>query len=109
MKKIPLLIIGLFLISKPVLAADDATNKKILKDAIVGAVTGAVATEATQPPQSNFKPKKWHKHHHDDDDDDQGENHHHKKDKKRPHGWDMGKKTGWGNKDVPPGLAKKDE
>lgn len=25
----------------------------------------------------------------------------------RPHGWDMGQKKGWGNSDVPPGLANK--
>ena len=25
----------------------------------------------------------------------------------RPHGWDRGRKTGWGYCDVPPGLAKK--
>ena len=28
-------------------------------------------------------------------------------DKGRPPGWDKGKKTGWGNCDVPPGQAKK--
>ena len=26
----------------------------------------------------------------------------------RPPGWDRGRKTGWGNCDVPPGLAKKE-
>ena len=25
----------------------------------------------------------------------------------RPHGWDRGKKKGWGNRDLPPGQAKK--
>ncbi|MGH9787131.1 MAG: hypothetical protein ACRD4U_00330, partial [Candidatus Acidiferrales bacterium] len=25
----------------------------------------------------------------------------------RPHGWDRGRKVGWGNCDLPPGLAKK--
>ena len=85
-------------------AADAEANKKILRDALVGAVTGAVAVEATEVSDG--------KHHH------QGRDRKHpakknfhekkKKDKKRPHGWDMGKKTGWGDKDIPPGLAGKD-
>ena len=29
------------------------------------------------------------------------------KQKDRPYGWDQGKKTGWGDDDVPPGQAKK--
>ena len=95
-------------------AADDEANKKILKDAIVGAVTGAVAVEATKEdapapavqsavsePEKAAKLEKekykkknfgWKK-----------------KDKKRPHGWDMGKKTGWGEGDEPPGLSKKNK
>ena len=103
--------------------AIDAENQKILKDAVVGAVTGAVAAEATKDTPEvtsnvvagttpsdteHHKHKNFtHKHHHHDkggDDDDQG----HHKDKKRPHGWDMGKKTGWHGKDTPPGQSKKD-
>ena len=125
MKKILCLsfLLAALLLPKPCFSATDEENKKILKDAIVGAVTGAVAVEATKDEKApapapaattapgEAKKNFWHKkrhHHEDDDDDDQGE-HHHKKDKKRPHGWDMGKKTGWGDKDVPPGLAKKEK
>ena len=95
------------LLAGPAQAADEETNKKILKDAIVGAITGVAAVEATKDdaavssaagkaektekdgkgPKKNFGKKK--------------------KDKKRPYGWDQGKKTGWGDSDVPPGLAKK--
>ncbi len=32
----------------------------------------------------------------------------HRRDEHRPNGWDHGRKTGWGNNDVPPGQAKKD-
>ena len=93
----------LVLVSGSGSAADDQTNKQILRDALVGAVTGAVAAEATkdeavtavaaqegkQVTDTTNKRKK-------------------KKHKMRPHGWDQGKKTGWGDGDVPPGLAKKE-
>ena len=51
-------------------------------------------------------------HHEHDRDDHQGHDRdsHHEHDKQakaRPAGWDKGKKTGWGNCDVPPGQAKK--
>ena len=126
MKKEALVLGFVFLIVSPAMAATDEENKQILKDALVGAVTGAVAVEATnntpktveaaaESPTEVDKHKHWWKgkknfkekkrHHHDEDKD---ENHEHRKDKKRPHGWDMGKKTGWGDKDVPPGHAKKD-
>ena len=84
-------------VPETVFAAADEQNKQILKDAIVGAVTGAVAAEATKnrPEAATSDDKTKH------------QNFTKKKHKKRPHGWDMGKKTGWGGKDVPPGLAKK--
>ena len=107
-------------------AATAEENKSILKNALVGAMTGtaavlgskedapaaastsAVAAEEKEA-SKNFSGRK--RHHHDDDDqgeDSDGGHHHKHKEKKRPHGWDMGKKTGWGDKDTPPGLAKKD-
>ena len=100
-------------------AATTEENKNILKDALVGAMTGTAAVlgtnedapaasstpaadEAKKEGSKNFSSRKHHHH-----DDDQGEDHdddrHHKhKDKKRPHGWDMGKKTGWGGKTLRP-------
>ncbi len=84
--------------------AIDEAGKEVLKDAIIGAITGAAATEATTDSttvaenkggeaKKNFTVKRS------------------KKDKSRkgscPPGWDKGKKTGWGGKDLPPGLAKK--
>ena len=42
---------------------------------------------------------------HDRDDDRDGD--HDRDDRGRPPGWSKGKKTGWGNCDVPPGQAKK--
>ena len=123
MKKVlfSFIIMTSFFIPRSSFAATDEQNKQILKDAIVGAVTGVVSTEgskdkavpATAPetgkgPHKNFT-KKHHHHRHEDDDDDDDDDHdgHHDKDKHRPHGWDMGKKKGWGGKDVPPGLARK--
>jgi len=45
----------------------------------------------------------------DDDDDDQGRrDHDYHGPSRRPPGWQRGRKTGWGNCDVPPGLAKKE-
>ena len=125
MKKILSALIGLsfiFALLKPafVLAVDDETNKNILKNAITGAVTGAVATEATKDEkkeaatttatQTAEEKHHHHKGHRDNDDDDKDHDKDHKKfvkDKKRPYGWDQGKKTGWGGGDEPPGLAKK--
>ena len=100
-------------------AADEEANKKILKDAIVGAVTGAVAVEATKEgapivsealPVTAVEDSGVKRHQYRDKKHHPKKNFHEKKkkDKKRPHGWDMGKKTGWGDKDVPPGLAGKD-
>jgi hypothetical protein len=48
-------------------------------------------------------------HHEHDRDDYKGHDRDHDRDdhaKARPAGWDKGKKTGWGNCDVPPGQAK---
>ena len=109
MKQMLLLILMTvaFLAPKTSFAAPDEQNKKTLKEAVVGAVTGAVAVEATKEddvPASassedsggkahkNFSTRKRHPHRHDDGD--------------RPYGWSQGKKTGWGGKDLPPGLAK---
>jgi hypothetical protein len=33
--------------------------------------------------------------------------HHGRMNEHRPAGWDRGRKTGWGDRDVPPGQAKK--
>ncbi|GEM_PF-3798138 len=91
--------------------ASDSPAQTILKRALVGATTGATATAMSYEPKTNIQPKnvpgdevaaaaastepysrvknkKWKKGH-------------------RPPGWDKGKKTGWGDSDVPPGLAKK--
>lgn len=87
-------------------AADADTNKQILKDALVGAVTGAAAVEGTKDtskapeveekkeegPASEAKEKK--------------SKDHKSKEGHRPPGWDKGKKTGWQGADVPPGQQK---
>ena len=75
-------LMAIFSVPHKAMAADDETNKKILKDAIVGAVTGATATEATK-----------------EDPKESAEGH-------RPPGWDKGKKEGWNGGDEPPGFAK---
>ena len=84
------------------LAEEQDPNKKILKDAVVGAVTGTVAVEATkegspaataaEDPSDKHKHEKW-KHHHEE------EGHH-------PPGWDKGRKEGWDGNDTPPGFQK---
>ena len=104
-------------------------NKLILKRAVQGAVTGAVAAEfskddggkksgdsgafggiadaltkksSSQSDEDNDE---------DDYDDEQGKKHKHKKSKEgwRPPGWDRGKKVGWGGGDVPPGHQDREE
>ena len=104
MKKL-IWIVALLWISTAFAQTEDPNNK-ILKDAVVGAVTGAVAVEATkdEPSPAAGAPatpaeEKHHKH--------KNFTQKHHKDKKRPYGWDQGKKTGWGDSDVPPGQAKK--
>jgi hypothetical protein len=85
-------------------AADQETNKQILKDALAGAVTGAVAVEATKNTPSAVEAKKA------DATTTNIEPKHSQKNKSkeghRPPGWDKGKKTGWGGADVPPGQQK---
>ena len=105
-----LIAVGFFA-SQTSFAATTEENKNILKDALVGAMTGTAAvlgtnedTSVASTPAKNFSIRK--RHHHDDDDDYDGDHHHKHKDKKRPHGWDMGKKMGWGGKDTPPGQTK---
>ena len=117
MKKMGILL-GMALLCQPVLAADDAANKKILKDALVGAVTGAVAAEATAEDAPAVKAasavtdpavvekKKKSKERYEAKMKEKAE---HKNKKKRPYGWDQGKKEGWGGGDEPPGLSKKDK
>lgn len=107
MKKTYLILMFAMLLASPVFSATYEENKKILKDAIVGAITGAVSTEATKEDSVAgvaASEADVHKH---EKKKNKNFSHKDKKEKRRPHGWDMGKKTGWGNKDVPPGLAKK--
>lgn len=93
----------------------DTPSQTILKRALVGAATGATATKMAYEPKTNIEPKNV------PSDEpaviqaakastaslDRG-----KKSKKgkgknkkghRPPGWGKGKKTGWGDSDVPPG------
>ncbi len=116
MKKIISLLFALsLLIPKASFSQDEDPNKKILKDAIVGAVTGAVASEASkndanaQPTASAVKDALSSSSDKESDKDDKVKKNFgkKKKNKKRPHGWDQGKKTGWGDGDVPPGLRDK--
>ena len=59
---------------------------------------------------SSDKDKDKEKHHEDNDRDDRhagrGHGHEHQAAASNPPGWDKGKKTGWGDCNVPPGLAK---
>lgn len=116
MKKI-IATLFVFAVSIPsaALAQDEDPNKKILKDAIVGAFTGAVATEASKDgvaSQSTTKAVTDALSSSSDKESDKedrvkknfGKK---KKHKKRPYGWDQGKKTGWGDGDIPPGLRDK--
>ncbi len=99
------LVGAVLLACAPWLLAAEDTNKEILKQAIQGAITGAVASgdkdtakaveeAATDKAKDKVKDKSK-------------KNNFVKKKKKRPYGWDQGKKTGWGEGDEPPGLAKK--
>ncbi len=111
MKKAASLFLLAVLFASPAFCLTDEQNKKVLKDAVVGAITGAVATEATkdEPEPVSSTPAAEAKAEAQTHEKKKHKNFSHKKDKKRPHGWDMGKKTGWGDSDVPPGLAKKDK
>lgn len=100
--------VGLLLISATGWAQDE--NNKILKDALVGAVTGAVAAEATKEdgvPATNISPANKSKKEEAGEERKGKKAKKAKKEKKRPYGWDQGKKTGWGESDVPPGQKKK--
>ena len=94
----------------------DSPSQTILKRALVGAATGAVATKMSYEPKANFVPENVS--------DGQSaatevsaasalraSGKKSKKPKKekghRPPGWDKGKKIGWDGSDVPPGHAKK--
>jgi len=100
-------------VSHKVMAADNETNKKILKDAAVGAVTGATATEATKDESKKSVKDQKKDSDKDHDKDDVTKHRKHKKHKfaesHRPHGWDKGKKEGWDDKGMPPGLAGGEE
>ncbi len=116
MKKI-ITVLFLFSVFIPgaALAQDEDPNKKILKDAIVGALTGAVATEASKDGVSSQSTTKAvtdalsSSSDKESDKQDKVKKNFGKKKKikKRPYGWDQGKKTGWGDGDVPPGLRDK--
>lgn len=87
-------------LSHRAMAADDDANRKILRDAAVGAATGVAAVEGTkdEPKGSvqaqNGEPRKDH-----DKDGARRKGH-------RPPGWDKGKKEGWNGGDTPPGFKK---
>lgn len=116
MKKVFFMFTFAMLLASSAFCATAEENNKILKDAIVGAITGAVSTEGSKD-SSGTAVTEAVTDATDSDSDDKDEHHHgkhkHHKDKKnnfkpkkRPHGWDMGKKTGWGGKDVPPGKQE---
>jgi hypothetical protein len=50
---------------------------------------------------------RYHRRHDDDDDDDRGWRNNGRWNGSTPPGWQHGRKTGWGNSDLPPGQAKK--
>jgi hypothetical protein len=91
----------------------DTPSQTILKRALVGAATGATATTMAYQPKTNIQPKNVSNDTAIEALTDTASAERGKKGKKhkkghRPPGWDKGKKTGWGDSDVPPGLAKKD-
>jgi hypothetical protein len=119
MKKLVWLI-GVTAFCAQAYAADSETDKKILKDALVGAVTGAVAVEASngapaqtaapQTPVLSEKEKKSQERYEKKMRERAAElAKREERKKKRPRGWEMGKKEGWGGGDEPPGLAKKEK
>jgi hypothetical protein len=57
--------------------------------------------------QDKHKDKDKDRDHHADRDHDRDGDHDRDNNDKRPAGWDKGKKTGWGDCDVPPGQVKK--
>ena len=94
----------------------DTANQTILKRALVGAATGATATKMAYNPKTNIEPKNVTSDKSAAIEASAGtafaeRGKKTKKNKKghRPPGWDKGKKTGWGDSDVPPGHAKKNK
>lgn len=93
-------------------------NKVVLKRAVVGAVTGATAASMTADSNSSKVDVGVAAKSDENTTLKLSVNEEHKSKKKwkwkfwersRPPGWDRGKKTGWGDSDVPPGLANKTE
>jgi hypothetical protein len=90
-------------------------TKTVLKRAVQGAITGAVAAEFAKDDGDDKKSdgdgggigdalSSLAGGDQDEDDHDGGKSKHKKsKEGHRPPGWDRGKKTGWGDGDVPPG------
>lgn len=98
-------------------SVQESQTQKVLKQAIAGGITGAVAAkvaggdgkdqksdgdssvvETVSEVVTTTKIKT------EDDDDDHDKHHGH-----RPPGWDRGRKEGWGGDDEPPGWNKKDK
>lgn len=91
MKKILLGILGLALVSSPAFAKGNPHGSN--KD------HGKSQDRDDKKHDRDFNRDKHH-----DKGHDRGDHH---TASSRPAGWDKGKKTGWGNCDVPPGQAKK--
>jgi hypothetical protein len=111
---------------QPVTAPPEDPNKIILKRAVQGAVTGAVAAEMAKDDQKKESGESWWDKLFGGKSDEKSEtaplkttssadkikkSKDIKEGKKpegwRPPGWDQGKKTGWGDEDVPPGWSKR--
>jgi hypothetical protein len=56
----------------------------------------------------DFIRHRHHRRHDDDDDDDRGWRNNGRWNGSTPPGWQHGRKTGWGDSNLPPGLAKKE-
>lgn len=101
--------------------APEDPNKVILKRALQGAITGAVAAEVAGGDDKESGGKKSGsgignliddalKNSHDNDDQDDDKHKKYKyKDGHRPPGWDRGRKEGWDGGDIPPGLRDKND
>ncbi len=105
--------VAVFVLAAPLsaISADQDANKQILKDAVQGAVTGAVATEGSKDTTPEKDATVDRDHNRDKDNDRDGDDSKHKKKKHfkqghRPPGWDKGRKEGWGGGDEPPGFQK---
>ena len=95
-----LVIVWTVVIGGEVYAQDvaDSDSVKVLKRAIQGAVTGAAATMAASDEDLDEDITKLIEE--GEESLETGEI------TKRPPGWDKGKKEGWGDADIPPGLSK---